>query len=99
MNFGPFGFSDSTGFEDFFLHIENGKCLVRSDNFKARDIHRKTHINYLNSYWPYVTIQNCGCLFPADRAAFVLFLEPAHERFEVVLHRASAELFTGRLAQ
>ena len=30
---------------------------------------------------------------PADMAAFVLFFEPAHQRFEVFHHRASGDVF------
>jgi hypothetical protein len=32
-------------------------------------------------------------LLPADLAAFVLFLEPAHQRLEVFHHRASGDVF------
>ena len=35
-------------------------------------------------------------LVPADLAAFVLFFEPAHQRFEVFRHRASGDVFAGR---
>ena len=38
-------------------------------------------------------------LFPADLAAFVLFFQPAHQRFEVFHHRASGDVFAGRFLQ
>ena len=34
---------------------------------------------------------------PVDLAAFVLFFEPAHQWFEVFHHRASGDVFVGRL--
>ena len=34
-------------------------------------------------------------LVPADLAAFVLFFQPAHQRFEVFHHRASGDVFAG----
>ncbi len=34
-------------------------------------------------------------LLPADFAAFVLFLEPAHQRLEVFHHCASRDVFAG----
>ena len=36
---------------------------------------------------------------PADLAAFVLFFEPAHQRFEVFRRRASGDVFAGRFLQ
>src|SRR5215813_2585756 len=36
---------------------------------------------------------------PADLAALVLFLQPAHQRLEVVHHRASGDVFAGRFFQ
>ena len=36
---------------------------------------------------------------PADLAAFVLFLKPTHQRFEVLHHRASGNVFAGRFLQ
>jgi hypothetical protein len=33
---------------------------------------------------------------PADLAAFVLFFQPTHERFEVIHHRARGDVFAGR---
>ena len=38
-------------------------------------------------------------LLPADLAAFVLFLKPTHQRFEVLHHRASGNVFAGRFLQ
>ena len=38
-------------------------------------------------------------LLPADLAAFVLFFEPAHQRFEVFHHRASGDVFAGSFLQ
>ena len=38
-------------------------------------------------------------LLPADLAAFVLFFEPAHQRFKVFHHRASGDVFAGRFLQ
>ena len=35
-------------------------------------------------------------LVPADLAVFVLFFQPAHQRFEVFHHRASGNVFAGR---
>src|SRR4029077_2622063 len=34
-------------------------------------------------------------LVPTDLAAFVLFLQPAHQRFEIFHHRASGYVFAG----
>ena len=36
-------------------------------------------------------------LVPADLAVFVLFFQPAHQRFEVFHHRASGNVFAGGL--
>ena len=36
---------------------------------------------------------------PADLAAFVLFLKPTHQRFEVFHHRASRDVFAGSFFQ
>ena len=38
-------------------------------------------------------------LIPADLAAFVLFLQPAHERLEIIHHRARGDVFAGRFLQ
>jgi hypothetical protein len=38
-------------------------------------------------------------LLAADLAAFVLFLKPAHQRFEVFHHRTSGDVFAGRSLQ
>ncbi len=38
-------------------------------------------------------------LLPPDLAAFVLFFEPAHQRFEVFHHRASKDVFADSFFQ
>ena len=38
-------------------------------------------------------------LVPADLAVFVLFFQPAHQRFEVFHHRASGDVFAGGFLQ
>ena len=38
-------------------------------------------------------------LVPADLAVFVLFFQPAHQRFEVFHHRAGGDIFAGSLLQ